>query len=36
MWARGQRAEALSVLREALDKEPEHDYLLELRKRYAE
>ncbi len=36
MWARGHKVEARSVLREALAKEPEHEYLLELRERYTE
>jgi tetratricopeptide (TPR) repeat protein len=36
MWAQGQKKQALSLLREALDKEPEHEYLLELRERYTQ
>lgn len=35
MWTRGQKDEARSVLREALTRESEHEYLLELRDRYA-
>jgi len=35
LWTRGQKNEARSVLRDALAKEPEHEYLLELRDRYA-
>lgn len=34
MWARGHKEEARSVLREALNREPQHEYLLELRERY--
>ncbi len=36
MWTQGQKEEARSVLREALAREPQHEYLLELRDRYAD
>lgn len=36
MWAQGDKEEARSLLREALDKEPLHEYLLELRQRYTQ
>lgn len=36
MWTQGQKEEARSVLRDALAREPEHEYLLELRDRYSD
>jgi uncharacterized protein HemY len=35
MWAQGEKKEARAVLKEALHKEPRHEYLLNLRARYA-